>query len=75
MQDDRQWLSLTHLYQQLIEVDLVNEALHRGLIQSHRTQGLDDDALTAYRRYRELMQRLLGRKPLAAARALVSDLL
>jgi DNA-binding SARP family transcriptional activator len=75
MQDCEQWLLLSHLYQKLIDADPVNEALHRGLIQGYRTQGMDGDALTAYRRCRELMQRLLGREPPATTRALVGDLL
>jgi DNA-binding SARP family transcriptional activator len=58
----------------LIHADPVNEALHRGLLRSYRTQGLDSDALTANRRYRALMQRLLGGEPPAAALALVSAL-
>jgi DNA-binding SARP family transcriptional activator len=75
MQDNQQRLSLIHLYQQLIDTDPLNEALHRGLIQSYRTQGMDGAAITAYRRYQELMRRLVGREPPAAARAWVNDLL
>jgi LuxR family maltose regulon positive regulatory protein len=64
------WEDAATLYRLGIELDSLNEGLHRGLMLCHQELGDHSEALQAYRRCRELLTRLLGIPPNAKTQAL-----
>ena len=60
-----QWQQAVAAYQLGIEADSLAEDLHRGLIMCHQELGDHVGALSAYRRCRELLTRILGIQPSA----------
>ena len=66
----RRWEDAATLYRSGIEVDSLNEDLHRGLMFCHREIGNHSEALQAYMRCCELLARFLGVSPNAKTQAL-----
>jgi two-component SAPR family response regulator len=66
----RRWEDAANLYRSGIELDSLNEGLHRGLMLCHQELGDHSEALQAYRRCRELLTRFLGVPPNAKTQAL-----
>jgi LuxR family maltose regulon positive regulatory protein len=66
----RHWEDAANLYRSGIELDSLNESLHRGLMLRQREIGDHSEALQAYRRCRELLTRFLGVPPNAKTQAL-----
>ncbi len=64
------WEEAASLYRSGLEIDSLNEGLHRGLILCHQELGDHSEALQAYRRCRELLTRFLGVPPNAKTQAL-----
>ena len=67
---ERRWEDAADLYRSGIELDTLNEGLHRGLMLCHRELGDLGEALQAYQRCRELLTRFLGIPPNAKTQAL-----
>ena len=66
----RRWEDAVTLYRLAIELDSLNEDLHRGLMLCHHELGDHSEALQVYRRCRELLTRFLGIPPNAKTQAL-----
>ena len=65
-----QWQQAVQAYHRGIEIDSLDEDLHRGLIRCHRELGDHVAALGAYRRCSELLTKLLGIQPSSKTLAL-----
>ena len=66
----RHWQDAAHLYQFGIELDCLNESLYRALMRCHQELGNHSEALQAYRRCRDLLNRCLGVMPNARTESL-----
>jgi LuxR family transcriptional regulator, maltose regulon positive regulatory protein len=66
----RRWEDAASLYRFGIELDSLNEGLYRSLMLCHQELGDHSEALQAYRRCRELLNRFLGIPPNAKTQAL-----
>ena len=64
------WENAAHLYRSGIEIDSLDEGLYRGLMLCHQALGDYSDAVQAYMRCRELLERFLGIPPNAKTQAL-----
>jgi DNA-binding SARP family transcriptional activator len=64
------WHEAAKVYQSSLELDVLSEDLHRGLIVCHRELGDHSEALHAYRRCRELLTKFLGVPPNAKTQAI-----
>jgi ATP/maltotriose-dependent transcriptional regulator MalT/DNA-binding SARP family transcriptional activator len=62
------------LYQRALELDNLAEAIYRRLMICQREEGDAAGALTTYRRCRELLSIVLGRKPAAETEAIRASL-
>jgi DNA-binding SARP family transcriptional activator len=62
------------LYQRALELDNLAEAIYRRLMICQREEGDAAGALTTYRRCRELLSIVLGRKPAAETEAIRATL-
>jgi DNA-binding SARP family transcriptional activator len=62
-EDRRDYASARALYQRALELDNLAEAIYRRLMICQREEGDSAGALTTYRRCRELLSIVLGRKP------------
>jgi DNA-binding SARP family transcriptional activator len=69
------WEEAIELYRRAIELDPLAEEFHRGIMEAYREQERIGDALTAYRRCRELLQESLGVEPSARTRAIYQSLM
>jgi LuxR family maltose regulon positive regulatory protein len=66
----RRWEDAANMFRSGLELDSLNEGLHRGLMLCHHELGDHSEALQAYRRCRELLTRFLGIAPNAKTQAL-----
>jgi LuxR family transcriptional regulator, maltose regulon positive regulatory protein len=66
----RHWEDAADLYRSGLELDSLNEGLHRGLMLCHHELGDHSEAVLAYRRCRELLTRFLGVPPNEKTQAL-----
>jgi len=62
------------LYERVLELDNLAEAVYRRLMVCQRELGDPAGALTTYRRCRELLSIVLGRKPAAETEAIRATL-
>jgi len=62
------------LYERALELDNLAEAIYRRLMVCQRERGDPAGALTTYRRCRELLSIVLGRKPAAETEAIRASL-
>jgi DNA-binding SARP family transcriptional activator len=70
----RDYASARALYQRALELDNLAEAIYRRLMICQREEGDAAGALTTYRRCRELLSIVLGRKPAAETEAIRASL-
>ncbi len=69
------WGAARGLYQRMLELDNLAEGVYRRLMICQRELGDPAGALTTYRRCRELLSIVLGRKPAAETEAIRESLL
>jgi ATP/maltotriose-dependent transcriptional regulator MalT/DNA-binding SARP family transcriptional activator len=70
----RDFATARALYQRALELDNLAEAIYRRLMICQREEGDAAGALTTYRRCRELLSIVLGRKPAAETEAIRATL-
>jgi two-component SAPR family response regulator len=73
-EDRREYGAARALYQRALELDNLAEAIYRRLMICQREEGDAAGALTTYRRCRELLSIVLGRKPAAETEAVRATL-
>jgi ATP/maltotriose-dependent transcriptional regulator MalT len=69
LQDAGRWDEAQSLYQRGVELDNLAEEFYRRLMICHRERGEQAEALTAYRRCRDMLSIVLGVKPSAETEA------
>jgi ATP/maltotriose-dependent transcriptional regulator MalT/DNA-binding SARP family transcriptional activator len=73
-EDRRDYAAARSLYQRALELDNLAEAIYRRLMICQREEGDAAGALTTYRRCRELLSIVLGRKPAPETEAIRATL-
>ena len=73
-EDRRDYAAARALYQRALELDNLAEAIYRRLMICQREEGDAAGALTTYRRCRELLSIVLGRKPAPETEAIRATL-
>lgn len=74
LEAQRDFCAAQTLYERALELDNLAEAIYRRLMVCQRERGDPAGALTTYRRCRELLSIVLGRKPAAETEAIRASL-
>jgi ATP/maltotriose-dependent transcriptional regulator MalT/DNA-binding SARP family transcriptional activator len=74
LEKQRDYAAARDLYERVLELDNLAEAIYRRLMVCQRELGDPAGALTTYRRCRELLSIVLGRKPAAETEAIRASL-
>ena len=74
LERDRDWPAAIDVYRRGLEADNLAESLYRGLMRALAATGEHAEALSVYRRCRELLSIVLGRKPAPETEAIRATL-